>query len=169
MPKKSMGGRKNGQIGERKWEQISIFDDYLMGDVEGQDDEYFERKEPANVFRIDNKQDNQHRNRGLDESFRDSLSADQKISGSGVSRATGTFVHSEAVIVENETGHGSKEDDGMVDESATYQESTNLHLNRDFRLTVEHDEHLSLREKLRKFFLNIQAGVDCHMFSMKMI
>ena len=54
MPKKSMGGRKNGQIGERKWEQISIFDDYLMGDVEGQDDEYFERKEPANVFRIDN-------------------------------------------------------------------------------------------------------------------
>ena len=87
-----MGGRKNGQIGERKWEQISIFDDYLMGDVEGQDDEYFERKEPANVFRIDNKQDNQHRNRGLDESFRDSLSADQKISGSGVSRATGTFV-----------------------------------------------------------------------------
>lgn len=67
MPKKSMGGRKNGQIGERKWEQISIFDDYLMGDVEGQDDEYFERKEPANVFRIDNKQDNQHRNRGLDE------------------------------------------------------------------------------------------------------
>lgn len=31
MPKKSMGGRKNGQIGERKWEQISIFDDYLMG------------------------------------------------------------------------------------------------------------------------------------------
>lgn len=78
MPKKSMGGRKNGQIGERKWEQISIFDDYLMGDVEGQDDEYFERKEPANVFRIDNKQDNQHRNRGLDESFRDSLSADQK-------------------------------------------------------------------------------------------
>ena len=103
MPKKSMGGRKNGQIGERKWEQISIFDDYLMGDVEGQDDEYFERKEPANVFRIDNKQDNQHRNRGLDESFRDSLSADQKISGSGVSRATGTFVHSEAVIVENET------------------------------------------------------------------
>ena len=40
MPKKSMGGRKNGQIGERKWEQISIFDDYLMGDVEGQDDEY---------------------------------------------------------------------------------------------------------------------------------
>lgn len=82
----------------------------------------------------------------------------------------------------------------MVDESATYQESTNLHLNRDFRLTVEHDEHLSLREKLnnninaikvlrnlqsssnlsiylnsRKFFLNIQAGVDCHMFSMKMI
>lgn len=26
-----MGGRKNGQIGERKWEQISIFDDYLMG------------------------------------------------------------------------------------------------------------------------------------------
>ncbi len=97
---------------------------YLMitsGDVEGQDDEYFERKEPANVFRIDNKQDNQHRNRGLDESFRDSLSADQKISGSGVSRATGTFVHSEAVTVENETGHGSKEDDGMVDESATYQ------------------------------------------------
>ena len=92
MPKKSMGGRKNGQIGERKWEQISIFDDYLMGDVEGQDDEYFERKEPANVFRIDNKQDNQHRNRGLDESFRDSLSADQKISGSGVSRATGTFI-----------------------------------------------------------------------------
>ena len=154
MPKKSMGGRKNGQIGERKWEQISIFDDYLMGDVEGQDDEYFERKEPANVFRIDNKQDNQHRNRGLDESFRDSLSADQKISGSGVSRATGTFVHSEAVIVENETGHGSKEDDGMVDESATYQESTNLHLNRDFRLTVEHDEHLSLREKLNN---NINA------------
>ena len=46
MPKKSMGGRKNGQIGERKCEQISIFDDYLMGDVEGQDDEYLKEKEP---------------------------------------------------------------------------------------------------------------------------